>query len=603
MMNKFFRHGTGSGARAINYLLQSNDHKGGVRAGIRVMRGDPERVAKLVDSLDFVHRYTSGVIAFHPDDEPTEDQVTEVLAEFERLAFAGLERDQYAFTVIEHVDSDGSKHYHTFCARVELRTGKSLNIAPPGWQKTYDHLVDHFNAKFGWQHPGDPNNARDVQPGFGVYQKGFADLTKSENVFAALDVDSHSRLVLADMIEQRVRAGIISNRADMISHLSEIGDITRQGKNYISVRLNGESKNTRLKGTLFHDDFDADAWLARSAKAEKPERLSVSERAAKRASRADPVAAEHSLERINECFRQRKKHNDRVYRAVSEQRQETVQQDERSFRKETEFTEVVDRQSVQGVSGDVDVATLKATEEDTVRFVDDNLQHIFADNSDGRGGSVSLVLHETAAEIQRAGTDRGSPAERERFYFSSSRENQGSKDRRQSNNYRVGRELDGNGFEHSTIENYRVRETIDRQDQPSRDQAGELDRASERKRYARSAVDRALEQFIRRADAAVAACRAARKNFDRSIETLQAVANKLRHFGGMKALQRALKAKRNFAKYGKIWKRQFTRKQRAEQLARQQHERTQARDLREVRPLHDHVVQEREPSAMSDPTR
>ncbi len=163
MMNKFFRHRTGSGARAINYLLQTNDHKGEARAGIRVMRGDPERVAKLVDSLEFVHRYTSGVIAFHPDDEPTEEQVAEVLTEFERLAFAGFERDQYAFTVIEHVDGDGSKHYHTFCARVELRTGKSLNVAPPGWQKTYDHLVDHFNAKNGWQHPGDPKNARGVQ--------------------------------------------------------------------------------------------------------------------------------------------------------------------------------------------------------------------------------------------------------------------------------------------------------------------------------------------------------------------------------------------------------------------------------------------------------
>ena len=61
-------------------------------------------VAAVADSLDFEHRYTSGVIAWAPDDHPTGEQIERVLDGFEKTAWAGLEPDRYAWAAVLHRD-------------------------------------------------------------------------------------------------------------------------------------------------------------------------------------------------------------------------------------------------------------------------------------------------------------------------------------------------------------------------------------------------------------------------------------------------------------------------------------------------------------------
>lgn len=157
---KFLSHGTGKTTKATAYVLADKDHQGIPRAGVRVLRGNPEHVAAVADSLPFLHRYTSGVISWHADDKPTPDQVEKTLDEFERLAFAGLDPERYCWTAVEHVEPDGSLHIHILVARVDLITRKSLNIAPPGWQKDFDPLRDWLNHSHSWARPDDPARAR-----------------------------------------------------------------------------------------------------------------------------------------------------------------------------------------------------------------------------------------------------------------------------------------------------------------------------------------------------------------------------------------------------------------------------------------------------------
>ena len=80
--------------------------------------------------------------------------IREVLQEFEKTAWAGLEPDRYAWSAVQHRDAKGGVHVHVFAARVDLETGKSLNIAPPGWEKTFGTLRDWQNCKRGWSRPG-----------------------------------------------------------------------------------------------------------------------------------------------------------------------------------------------------------------------------------------------------------------------------------------------------------------------------------------------------------------------------------------------------------------------------------------------------------------
>ena len=157
---KFLKHGTGSARKAAAYVLAEKDHQGIERAGVEVLRGDPRTVAEVADSLPFAHRYRSGVIAWAPEDAPTSEQIEQTLNEFEELAFAGLEPDRYSWAAVKHTEHSGSVHIHILAARVDLLTGKAMNIAPPGWQKDFDSLRDALNYERGWARPDDPARSR-----------------------------------------------------------------------------------------------------------------------------------------------------------------------------------------------------------------------------------------------------------------------------------------------------------------------------------------------------------------------------------------------------------------------------------------------------------
>ena len=99
---KFIARGTGSAKAAADYLLGERDAAGQPREGVEVRRGDPDTVAAVADTLEFEHRYTSGVIAWSPDDRPTDAQIEAVLDKFEQTAWAGLSPDRYVWSAVEH---------------------------------------------------------------------------------------------------------------------------------------------------------------------------------------------------------------------------------------------------------------------------------------------------------------------------------------------------------------------------------------------------------------------------------------------------------------------------------------------------------------------
>ena len=252
---KFLAHGTGSGQKAASYLTGPVDHTGEVRAEVRVLRGNPALCGELADSLNFVEKYTSGVIAFAIEDAPTDDELEAVLDDFERVAYAGLEKDQYTFSAVLHVESDGSKHIHVFAPRVELTTGKSLNIAPPGWEKSFDPLRDMYNHEKGWARPDDPDRRRLLEPG------KWAQIDAAR-LREGLKLEPDARRQIHDWMMARVESGEIQNRAQVMGALREIGTINREGKDYISIRIEEQEKPIRLKGGLYEREFDVNAVLA-----------------------------------------------------------------------------------------------------------------------------------------------------------------------------------------------------------------------------------------------------------------------------------------------------------------------------------------------------
>ena len=70
MMVKFLDRGTGSAQAAADYLTADLDAKGKEREEVQVLRGDPHQVADVADSLEFEHKYTAGLFAWAPEDQP-----------------------------------------------------------------------------------------------------------------------------------------------------------------------------------------------------------------------------------------------------------------------------------------------------------------------------------------------------------------------------------------------------------------------------------------------------------------------------------------------------------------------------------------------------
>ena len=273
---KFISTGKGSASAAKEYLLQEHDHKGEIRADVQVLRGNPEHVTQLAESLEFKHKYTSGVIAWHKDDAPTNEQIAQVLDDFERVAFAGLEPSQYTYYAVQHEDTDGAKHVHIIAPRVELSTGLSMNIAPPNHQKTYDVLVDKYNVQHDWASPKDISRQKTM--------------TIDKMQIHADTPNVQAKRMMHEVINELVERGSIKNNSDVRTKLAEFGEITREGKDYISVKPKGFKKAVRLKGAYYEREFSV-------------ERVSKEVRAEQEA-RARPNQADRTreYERISEVF-------------------------------------------------------------------------------------------------------------------------------------------------------------------------------------------------------------------------------------------------------------------------------------------------------------
>ena len=134
-------------------------------------------------------------------------------------------------------------HVHVLAARCDLETGKSLNIAPPGWEQTYGPLVEACNLDHGWSRPDDPARARNQQPGHRAY-------IEAAELRAGIAREDDPRELIRDYLMQRVEHGKVQDRAGVVAALQKLGlDVPRQGDHYVTVRDPETEKRWRLKGT------------------------------------------------------------------------------------------------------------------------------------------------------------------------------------------------------------------------------------------------------------------------------------------------------------------------------------------------------------------
>lgn len=257
MLIKFFPNSKGGGAGPVNYLtartvLAYDENRDLIRDASgqpkhvtsdplpEILRGDAAIMTDLIDACPHKWSYRAGVISFAESDKPSEEEQQQVIDRFEELAFAGLDGDRYACMWVRHTHEDRVELH--FCTpRMEMHSGRSLNIAPPGYERAFDSLRDLMSKEHDWADPMDAARA-----------------AETKKVAEAPD-RAAGRVALHGWISDQIYEGLITDRAVLTEALKEAGfEVPRAGKDYLTVKDPDTGERWRLKGEFFHEDLTAE---------------------------------------------------------------------------------------------------------------------------------------------------------------------------------------------------------------------------------------------------------------------------------------------------------------------------------------------------------
>ena len=251
MIVEFFNRGTGGSDGPIDYFLGKDRN----REHAKLLAGNLEEVAELIDSSPYVKRYTAGCLSFFEDDL-SDIKKKNLMAAFEKTLFPGLTSEQYRIVWIEHRDKEyvekneetgeEKKQYRLelnfLIPNVEITTGKRLQ---PFFAKADLNRVDDFksivNHKYQLLDPDDPMNRRSVKIAKNLPQDK-KDFISAMNTEVALAITE----------------GLVSDRESLKLWMTDIGlEITRITKNQISVKNpnNPNGKPIPLKGEFYEQNF------------------------------------------------------------------------------------------------------------------------------------------------------------------------------------------------------------------------------------------------------------------------------------------------------------------------------------------------------------
>lgn len=256
MIVKFFKNRAFSSANsAIDYLMYEQDKDGNVitntqgepqtRKGARLLQGNPELVRNIANGLAFKHTYTTGALSFSETaDSITDEQKWDMMSEFENTVFAGMDKQRYAITWIEHTDK-GRLELNFFIAKVDLATGKSFTpYYDKADRKRMSCFRDYINTKYNLTNPLDPKHRQSTQNTNPNWRNSPTNASKKE-IIASID----------ENLTALFRKNELNSRQDVEQTLKDNGYTITRNKSFDSVSIkhphDPKKPNIRLKGFLY----------------------------------------------------------------------------------------------------------------------------------------------------------------------------------------------------------------------------------------------------------------------------------------------------------------------------------------------------------------
>jgi len=188
--------------------------------------------------LEFKNRYTVGCLSFEEREISPKAKI-EIMEKFEKTIFAGMEKDQYNITWIEHSDKNRVE-LNFFIPNVELRTDKRLQ---PYYDRADRPLTDNFQTVINHEYGlSDPH-------AFEKKQLLKIDLDTPKPV-AEFKKDVH------ELILDRVSKGEIQSQENLIEIFTHAGlEVSRATGKSISIKNPDGGRNIRFDGELYGKEF------------------------------------------------------------------------------------------------------------------------------------------------------------------------------------------------------------------------------------------------------------------------------------------------------------------------------------------------------------
>ncbi|MGN8498034.1 relaxase/mobilization nuclease domain-containing protein [Helicobacter pylori] len=238
MLVKFWgiKQGGGDGDGSVNYLLNERVKQGTAK----VLKGDANLTKSLLLSLTQKHKACVGCLSFE-ESNIDESLKYELMESFENALLTESMQNRYNILWVEHTDK-GHLELNFVIPRIDLIAQKAFTPYYHSADITrIDIWKDYTNLKHAFTNPKDLEKQNTIQHHNTKTPQGKELLETYEKL---------------DKLIQDNLGKLFNSRSDIINFLKDNQcEVTRQGKDYISVKLPNEPKAKRLKGFYYHETF------------------------------------------------------------------------------------------------------------------------------------------------------------------------------------------------------------------------------------------------------------------------------------------------------------------------------------------------------------
>ena len=175
-----------------------------------------------------------------------------------------------------HTDDDGSKHIHVLAPRLDIQSGKSLNIAPPRHEKHFDSLRDYFNTKYQWSRPDDLLLMQTTQEPNHIAKLN----AQAKNILTSKDLETLTKKQFCKTVDNYVktllRTQTVKNRAEIVSCIEQLkGVASVRAQQTVTVTLTN-GKNINFQAIFIMNNSKLDFIQSVSEQKQKADQLQTS---------------------------------------------------------------------------------------------------------------------------------------------------------------------------------------------------------------------------------------------------------------------------------------------------------------------------------------